>query len=144
MMIGKTVAQYKIVEQLGEGGMGVVYKAEDLHLGRTVALKFLAPHAAEDSESKTRFLREARTAASLDHPNVCTVYDIGEADGKPFFAMALIEGQTLKDTIAERPLRLEVALDIAIQAGQGLAVAHERGIIHRDVKSANLMITPEG
>ena len=142
-MVGETISHYRITEKLGEGGMGVVYKAEDLQLGRTVALKFLAPHAAEDPESKTRFLREARTSASLDHPNICGVYEIGETDGQPFFSMAFIEGQTVRDKIRERPLPLEEALDIAIQTGEGLAVAHKKGIIHRDVKSANLMVTPD-
>ena len=143
-MIGQTISHYRITEKLGEGGMGVVYRAEDLQLGRTVALKFLAPHALEDPESKTRFLREAKTAASLDHPNICGVYEIGEADGRPFFSMAFIEGQTVRDKVRERPLPLDAALDIAIQTGEGLAVAHNRGIIHRDVKSANIMVTPEG
>ena len=143
-MVGQTISHYQILDKIGEGGMGIVYKAEDLQLGRTVALKFLAPHAAEDTESKTRFLREARTAASLDHPNICTVYEIGEAGGQPFFSMAFIEGQTVRDKIRERPLPLDEALDIGIQAGEGLAVAHKKGVIHRDVKSANLMVTPEG
>src|SRR5687767_11711616 len=124
--------------------MGVVYRAEDLSLQRTVALKFLSPHALDDSGAKERFLREARAAASLDHSNVCTVYEIGEHDGQAFLAMAFIDGQTVKEKIAERPLKLDEALDIAIQAGEGLRAAHEKGIVHRDIKSANLMVTPEG
>ena len=143
-MIGQSISHYRIAGKLGEGGMGVVYRAEDLSLQRTVALKFLSPHALDDSGAKERFQREARAAASLDHPNVCTVYEIGEHDGQAFLAMAFIDGQTVKEKIAERPLKLDEALDIAIQAGEGLRAAHEKGIVHRDIKSANLMVTPEG
>ena len=142
-MVGQRISHYRITDKLGEGGMGVVYKAEDLSLQRTVALKFLS-HALDDSESKERFLREARASASLDHPNVCTVHEIGERDGRTFLAMAFIAGQTVKEKIAERPLKLDDALNIAIQAGEGLRAAHEKGIVHRDIKSANLMVTSEG
>ena len=143
-MIGRTISHYKILEKIGEGGMGVVYKAEDLSLQRTVALKFLSPHSLDDPESKERFLREARSAASLDHPNVCTVYEIGEQDGQTFLSMAFIEGKTVKDKIAERPLPLDEALHIALQIGEGLREAHENGVVHRDVKPHNVMLTSRG
>jgi serine/threonine-protein kinase len=143
-MIGQTISHYKVVQKLGEGGMGVVYKAEDLKLGRAVALKFLPSHLIESDEHKARFLHEARAAALLDHPNICTVYEIDEADGRTFLAMACLEGETLKHKIAARPLPLKEALDIAIQIGQGLQAAHEKGIVHRDIKPANIMITPQG
>ncbi len=143
-MVGKTISHYQIIEKLGQGGMGVVYRAQDLNLQRTVALKFLSPHVLDDAESRERFLREARAAASLDHPNVCTVYEIGEQEEHAFLAMAFVEGQTVREKVALRPLKLSEALDIAIQAGEGLRSAHEKGIVHRDVKSANLMVMPEG
>ena len=143
-MIDKTISHYLITKKLGEGGMGVVYKAQDTKLGRTVALKFLAPHLLEDEEARARLIREAKAAASLDHQNICTVYEIDEVDGQTFLAMAFIEGQTVKDKIAERPLKLEDALDIAIQTAQGLEAAHEKGVVHRDIKGANLMVTPQG
>ena len=143
-MIGTTISHYKITEKLGEGGMGVVYKATDTKLERPIALKFLAAHATDDPEHKARFIREAKAAARLDHQNICSVYEIDEADGKTFLAMALLEGQTVKDKIAERPLKLEEALDITIQTAQGLEAAHEKAIVHRDIKSANLMLTPQG
>ncbi|MEX2300557.1 MAG: protein kinase [Bryobacterales bacterium] len=142
-MIGQTISHYRIVEKLGEGGMGVVYKAEDLKLGRAVALKFLPSHLIESEEHKTRFLHEARAAAVLDHSNICTVYEIDEANGQTFLAMACLAGQTLQQKIAARPLPLQEALDIALQIGQGLQAAHEKGIVHRDIKPANIMITPQ-
>jgi Tol biopolymer transport system component len=142
-MIGQTISHYRIVEKLGEGGMGVVYKAEDLKLV-LVALKFLPSHLLESEEHKARFLREARTAALLDHPNICTVYEIDEVDGRALLAMTCLEGQTLKRKIAERPLPLDEALGIALQIGQGLHAAHEKSIVHRDIKPANVMITPQG
>ena len=143
-MIGQTISHYRITEKLGEGGMGVVYKAEDTKLDRPVALKFLAAHAIEDPEHKARFVREAKAAARLDHQNICPVHEIDEADGHTFLAMAYLEGQTLKDKIAERPLKLDQALDVAVQTAQGLQAAHEKDIVHRDIKSANLMVTPQG
>ena len=143
-MIGQTISHYKITEKLGEGGMGVVYKAEDTRLERTVALKFLASHLLEDEEGCARFIREAKAAASLDHPNICTVYEIDDAGERTFIAMAFIEGLTVKDKIAQRPLKLDQALDIAVQTAQGLQAAHEKGIVHRDIKGANIMVTPPG
>ena len=143
-MIGQTISHYKILEKLGEGGMGVVYKATDTKLERTVALKFLAADRLEDEEHKARFRREARAAAALDHPNICTVYEIDEAQGQTFLAMPYLEGLTVRQKVKQRPLKLDEALDIAIQAGEGLRAAHEKGIVHRDIKSANLMVSPQG
>ena len=143
VVIGRTISHYRITGKLGEGGMGVVYKAEDIRLGRPVALKFLTAQLLEDEEARQRFTREAKAAAALDHPNVCTIHEIDEADGRTFLAMAFLEGRTVKDKIAERPLKLDDALDIAIQTAQGLQAAHEKGIVHRDIKPANLMVTPQ-
>ncbi len=143
-MVGETISHYKILSEVGRGGMGVVYKAEDTKLERTVALKFLAAHLLEDEEGRARFIREAKAAAALDHQNICTVHEIDEVEGETFIAMAYIEGQTVKDKIGERPLKLDEALDIAAQTAQGLQAAHEKGVVHRDIKSANLMVTPQG
>jgi Tol biopolymer transport system component len=143
-MIGQTISHYRIVAKLGEGGMGVVYKAEDLKLGRAVALKFLPPHLLESEEHKARFLHEARAAALLDDPNICTVYEIDEAGGQTFLAMAFLEGQTLRQKIVARPLPLAEAIEIATQIGHGMQAAHEKGVVHRDIKPANIMITPQG
>ena len=143
-MTGQTISHYKILEKLGEGGMGVVYKATDTKLGRTVALKFLAADRLENEEHKARFRREARAAAALDHPNICTVYEIDEADGQTFLAMPYLEGSTVRQKVKQHPLKLDEALDIAIQAGEGLRAAHAKGIVHRDIKSANLMVSPQG
>ena len=143
-MAAQTISHYRITAKLGEGGMGVVYKAEDLKLKRTVALKFLRTDALEDEERKTRFLREAQAAAALNHPNICTIYEIDEADGRSFIAMEYIDGQSLKDKIKSRPLKLQEALEIAIQAGEGLQEAHEQGTTHRDIKSANIMLAGKG
>ncbi len=136
---GETSSHYRILAKLGEGGMGVVYKAEDTKLRRMVALKFLPPEAATDRE---RFLREAQAAAALNHPNICTIYEIDDENN--FLALEFIDGPTVHDKITARPLPLEEALDIAIQACQGLQAAHEKCVIHRDTKSANLMLTPQG
>ena len=138
-MIGQTISHYRILSKLGEGGMGIVYKAEDTKLGRTVALKFLPPHAEENRE---RFLREAQAAASLNHPNLCTIFEIDEEHG--FIAMEFVGGPSVKDKIAARPLPLGEALDFAIQVCAGLQAAHENGIVHRDIKPANLMLTANG
>ena len=143
-MIGQTIAHYRITEKLGEGGMGVVYKAEDTKLDRTVALKFLAAHLLNDEEAKARFLREAKAAAALDHPNICTVYEIGEAEGKTFLSMAFIEGEPLEAPIERGPLPLKDALDIGRQIADGLEAAHEKRVIHRDIKPANVMVDAKG
>ena len=143
-MIGTTISHYKITEKLGQGGMGVVYKATDTKLERTVALKFLARHLLEEDAHKARFAQEAKAAAALDHPNICTIHEIDEAEGQAFLAMAYLDGSTVSEKIKERPLKLDEALDIALQAGEGLRAAHEKGIVHRDVKSSNLMLTKDG
>ena len=119
-MIGKTISHYKILEELGKGGMGVVYKAQDTKLDRTVALKFLPPDLTADPDAKQRFIHEARAASALDHPNICTIFEIGQADGKTFIAMAYIEGESLREAIASGPIRADRALDIAIQVAKGL------------------------
>ncbi len=143
-MIGQTVSHYKILEKLGEGGMGVVYKAEDIKLKRTVALKFLSPQALGTKEDRTRFVLEAQSAAALNHPNICTIHEIDETQGRSFIAMEWVDGLVLKDKIRSGSLDLGEALNIAIQVGEGLREAHERGIIHRDIKSANIIVTPRG
>jgi TolB-like protein/Flp pilus assembly protein TadD len=142
-MIGRTISHYCVVEKLGEGGMGVVYKAEDTRLKRFVALKFLLPQAFENAEHRDRFVREAQTAAVLDHPNICTIFEIDETDDLTFIAMAYVEGVSLKDKIRSGPLPLDEALHVATQVAQGLDAAHKHGVIHRDIKSANIMVTPE-
>lgn len=143
-MIGKSVSHYKITEKLGKGGMGVVYKAEDTRLMRAVALKFLSPQVVGSEEEQVRFAREAQAAAALDHPNICTTYEIDEAEGQTFIAMAYIEGQSLEEKIKSRPPSVQEAADLAIQVAEGLQEAHERGIIHRDIKSANIMVNKKG
>jgi serine/threonine protein kinase len=144
-MIGTTISHYRILEKLGGGGMGVVYKAEDTKLKRIVALKFLPPELTRDDEAKQRFIHEAQAASSLDHNNICTVHEIGETnDGQIFIVMAYYEGETLKTKIDRGPLKIEEGVDIAIQVAQGLAEAHERGIIHRDIKPANIIVTKDG
>jgi serine/threonine protein kinase/Flp pilus assembly protein TadD len=141
-MIGQTISHYKILEKLGEGGMGVVYKAQDLKLDRLVALKFLSIQFTANESERKRFVHEAKAASALDHPNICTFYELGETDrGQMFIAMAYYEGQTAKDKIKDRPLPVDEAIDIAIAIAQGLAKAHEKGITHRDIKSENIMVT---
>ena len=144
-MTGTTISHYKILEKLGEGGMGVVYKAQDLKLDRTVALKFLPRHLSPTDEEKARFVHEAKAASALDHPNICTIYEIDETlDGQLFIAMAYYEGATLDKKIVPSPLKIEEALEIAIRVGEGLHAAYEKGIVHRDIKSGNIMITEKG
>ena len=143
-MIGTTISHYKILSKLGEGGMGVVYKAEDSKLDRTVALKFLPAHLLGDEEVRKRFEREAKASAALDHSNVCTVYEIDEAEGKTFIAMALVEGESLDKKIERGPLKINEALDIAQQVAKGLEAAHKRGIVHRDIKPENIMVGEHG
>lgn len=140
-MLGKKVSHYKILESLGRGGMGVVYKAEDTKLKRTVALKFISPEKMRSQESKTRFLHEAQAAAALDHPNIGTIYEIDEAEDQIFLVMSYIKGMSLQQKIKQSPLSIEQALDITMQVTEGLQEAHEKGIIHRDIKSSNIMIT---
>jgi serine/threonine-protein kinase len=142
---GSTIAgRYQILEELGRGGMGVVYKAEDTKLKRTVALKFLPPELTHISEVKERFMREAQAAAALDHPNICTVYEFDQAEETSFISMAYIEGQSLKEKIASGPLDLDQALKIATQVAEGLQIAHRKGVVHRDIKSSNIMVTEDG
>ena len=143
-MIGKTISHYKILEKLGEGGMGVVYKAQDTKLKRTIALKFLAPQALGSEEERTRFVAEAQSAAALNHPHIATIYEIDEVGGETFIAMEYVDGKSLKEKIESGHLKLNEALDIVIQIAEGLREAHERGIVHRDIKPGNIMVTSKG
>ena len=143
-MIGQNVLHYRILEKLGEGGMGIVYKAEDTKLDRVVALKFLPTHLSASDADRARFIHEAKAASALNHPNVCTIYDIMDEDGQQFIVMEHVEGQELRQIIGAQPMPVAKMLNIVIQIAEGLSAAHGRGVVHGDINSANIMVTTEG